>query len=419
MVAKPTINTPRFSTSGPNIEPSAGKKAAGWAVDERPPAQWLNWLGWSAGEWIDYFAQVFAGIPVTDLLINYANPSATAPLIDVTTTADTASTTFKLLFRFALGGTRHVSMYVGGSASSRRFVLVQNATWTGTAWKAEDTSAPAAAIALRGGTATDVFELLWHVATASTWADNAWTVGGFSALNAQTLHVTQPTGLSTTIEGDMLINGGLATHNVNANGLITTVDLTATGDVNLDAPVHITQPHLYLKSTVDIAHPTIGDTQPRRYVQVPLSSGLETTPGVCTYDTINGRWIGPASGAADGAVDFPIVLPRGTLQWNVQVIWQSPDSAHANHLTLFRNVRDFTLASGLPPISEILATWTQGIFFSGTVAVTDGPATPQTDAVDPAFVSLFVRVFLKINPALNSRLYAVRYWFDDPGPRNG
>lgn len=48
-----TVGNPSFATV--TIEPSAGKKLAGWGVAERPPAQFFNWLFWIINEWIDYF----------------------------------------------------------------------------------------------------------------------------------------------------------------------------------------------------------------------------------------------------------------------------------------------------------------------------------------------------------------------------
>ena len=51
-----TVGNPSFGTV--TIEPSAGKKQAGWGVGERPPAQFMNWLFFNIGEWIDYFESV-------------------------------------------------------------------------------------------------------------------------------------------------------------------------------------------------------------------------------------------------------------------------------------------------------------------------------------------------------------------------
>lgn len=58
-MAKPT-SKPNWTVGNPSfgsvtIEPSAGKKLNGWAAAERPPHQFMNWLFYNLGEWIDYF----------------------------------------------------------------------------------------------------------------------------------------------------------------------------------------------------------------------------------------------------------------------------------------------------------------------------------------------------------------------------
>lgn len=59
-MAKP-IKKPSWLTgySGSNsVEPSVGKKSSGWAADERPPAQYFNWLFQIVSDWIDYVDSV-------------------------------------------------------------------------------------------------------------------------------------------------------------------------------------------------------------------------------------------------------------------------------------------------------------------------------------------------------------------------
>jgi hypothetical protein len=48
-----TVGNPSFGTV--TVEPSAGKKLAGWAASERPPFQFMNWLFWIVNDWINYF----------------------------------------------------------------------------------------------------------------------------------------------------------------------------------------------------------------------------------------------------------------------------------------------------------------------------------------------------------------------------
>ena len=48
-----TVGNPSFGTV--TIEPSAGKKQTGWAAEERPAYEYMNWLFYNLDEWIDYF----------------------------------------------------------------------------------------------------------------------------------------------------------------------------------------------------------------------------------------------------------------------------------------------------------------------------------------------------------------------------
>lgn len=36
------------------VEPTGGEKAAGWAADQRPPAEYMNWIFQNISDWIDY-----------------------------------------------------------------------------------------------------------------------------------------------------------------------------------------------------------------------------------------------------------------------------------------------------------------------------------------------------------------------------
>ena len=61
---------PAWTDSSPaaRVEPSSGKKASGWAVNERPPFQYMNWLFYIIGsEWLNYFESV------TDAYAAYQN----------------------------------------------------------------------------------------------------------------------------------------------------------------------------------------------------------------------------------------------------------------------------------------------------------------------------------------------------------
>jgi hypothetical protein len=59
-MAKPVLK-PSWLTgyAGLNaVEPSGGKKAAGWVPDERPPAEYMNWLFQNLSDWVDYVDEI-------------------------------------------------------------------------------------------------------------------------------------------------------------------------------------------------------------------------------------------------------------------------------------------------------------------------------------------------------------------------
>ena len=54
MATKPTTRIPDWASGGTRTDPGAGKEASGWAVSERPPAQWWNWLLGAIGDWLTW-----------------------------------------------------------------------------------------------------------------------------------------------------------------------------------------------------------------------------------------------------------------------------------------------------------------------------------------------------------------------------
>jgi hypothetical protein len=402
MSTRPTIAVPHWSTAGSNIEPSAGKKSEGWIVNERPPAEWLNWLQNSAGEWLQFLADATAGQPVADLLLNFANTDAFAALIDVTTTP--ASSNYRLVARFKINSTMHVRIYAG--STSRRLLLAYNAVWGGSSWLADNNTQPATAVALVNDGTTATFELLYHAATPSTWTDAAWSPGVFTTLNVQAIHAVGP---------------GASQFDA---GITSTSDITA-------ATMRVTTGPLTLKSTTDIAYATVGDTQPRRNVCIPMSSAFDmrryldpaVSPPtyVAYYDPNVDCWRGQVVASPAGTTYpllFPVSLPRGALRWSVRMMWHTPGT-HFNQATLYRVHRDFGLSTLTPPVPEPLDVFVQTA--ADITAVGDANVNEfdvQTDPVDPAKYAYFVSVIVVPSPTGNV-LYSLRSWFDDPGARNG
>lgn len=48
------------------VEPTAPKKETGWAVEERPPAEFMNWLFYNLTEWVIYLEDVTDGLAGLD-----------------------------------------------------------------------------------------------------------------------------------------------------------------------------------------------------------------------------------------------------------------------------------------------------------------------------------------------------------------
>lgn len=61
-----TVGNPDFGTI--TVEPSNAKKEAGWFPDERPPREFLNWLFFIIGSWIDYFEEVTDGFSAQSII---------------------------------------------------------------------------------------------------------------------------------------------------------------------------------------------------------------------------------------------------------------------------------------------------------------------------------------------------------------
>lgn len=414
-MARPPTQPTNWAQTGSKIAPSAGKITAGWTVNERPPAEWINWLDNNRDLWLKFLADVTSGQPIVDLLLNFANTDVFAALIDVT--VPPATTNYRLVARLKINTSMHVRIYAG--STSRRFLVVYNAVWGGSTWLADNTAQPATAFALvnDGTTSGSALELLYHPATASSWTDAAWTVGAFTSLSVKTLHVTQPTGTSTVIDANALISGGLnVVVGIDTAGTITAGGLlSADGGADFNGPVHVNAAHLYLDDSVDIVHTS---PKPRRRIQIPLLSGTDWDGNIRTnYDYING-YLHTTTGA-DRTIEYALHPPREAENWNFEVLWMTPDiTTHANAFAVFRHVRDFTLASSTPAVAENLGTRVATVF-SPTFAQTASLAVPIAGPAQPYAENYYARITLKANAAGTNRLYGVAITYDDPGPRNG
>lgn len=72
---KPTKH-PEFCRTGDVVEPSSGKKDAGWLYTEKPPRQYFNWLHRLTYQWTQWIEQQFFGM--VNLLDYGADPTGVA-----------------------------------------------------------------------------------------------------------------------------------------------------------------------------------------------------------------------------------------------------------------------------------------------------------------------------------------------------
>lgn len=87
-MAAPTKLPVWATDAGTTVEPTTGKKAAGWTVTEKPPARWFNW-------WMNLVYQWFAYVfNATDGNIQFTNSVANKRAIDVTGNGTAAGARF-------------------------------------------------------------------------------------------------------------------------------------------------------------------------------------------------------------------------------------------------------------------------------------------------------------------------------------
>ncbi len=55
-MAEPTDDPVWATDGGTTLEPSGGKQAAGWVVDEKPPARFMNWWMNLVYQWVVYLS---------------------------------------------------------------------------------------------------------------------------------------------------------------------------------------------------------------------------------------------------------------------------------------------------------------------------------------------------------------------------
>jgi len=89
MATKPTTPVPDWANSGDTVEPPAAKIAAGWSPEEKPPAEYENFMQNLRDQWGAYFEEAIdelvTGPPETLVIhpLNSAFPTAGAALTEI------------------------------------------------------------------------------------------------------------------------------------------------------------------------------------------------------------------------------------------------------------------------------------------------------------------------------------------------
>lgn len=427
MPTRPTVPIPAWCTTGAKIEPSAGKVAQGWLVNERPPAEWWNWIDNSTGQWLAFLDALTRGDATPDLALNFASLAHTTPLIDVSIAPPASG--YKLVLR-TLVGTVHQALYSG--ATARKLVLATNAVWDGSNWHCENTSQVATAIALFSDGSRTSCELLYHAATASTWADSAWLHGNISlqdiaaaTINATTVTATTvnaTTVAATTINANTVAAPTISGSTLTASTVVNTVHLSVADDAVVGS-LECQDSNVLLAPSIqiDYKHAVVTDL-PRRYINVPLSQG-KAWPDVATLPTFqpdNGVWL-PGNGPC--RIEFPFAVPYGCLHVQCYAVYRSRDPSGPNKLQLWHWARSFDDTAGLmapPSAGEALASKTQTVFSNAAgdenkvICETLNYGVP--DGVEPGTDRYSIVVTL--DSSVGAALFGAGVAFRDPGPRN-
>lgn len=114
-MAKPTTKIAWTPTGAAVVDPGGAKKAAGWAPEEKPPAEWFNWLFLHISNWIDYL-DVLAGQAFTWTVRHAFNAGIDVTATNAPAVTGTAVSTGDGLHGIGAGPNAGVAGY-GGTTS--------------------------------------------------------------------------------------------------------------------------------------------------------------------------------------------------------------------------------------------------------------------------------------------------------------
>lgn len=132
MATKPTERILDWASGGTKTDPGAGKEAAGWIANDRPPGNWWNYILSSFGKWISYADEAI------DEKLNEVSPEslvfsgratdaiAAVQQLDNSTVSDAV----RIAILKSVKNSQQVWVYTTESGLE----IACNASWNGSAW---------------------------------------------------------------------------------------------------------------------------------------------------------------------------------------------------------------------------------------------------------------------------------------------
>lgn len=252
-------------------------------------------------------------------------------------------------------------------------------------------------LAPAGGTLT--------VNATSTALTGALTIGGTVYSSSGPLDVSAQVELLNTLKvaGKITANAGIKADDgsVEIEGTTIVTNERVDGSITLHA------------TSSEIAY----DVTVLRYVNIPMCLGL-VVDGDAGFDFVADSWV---KGSVDSTIRFPIDVPRGATALGIGAVWRASVAPAANSASMWRTAQGAwtaglgTLAAIDTP-TQIGATLAQTAFSSSQVAHDEQLlAAPLT--ISNRLESYWIDVVLPSGST--NTLYALRYFYPDPGPRNG
>jgi len=275
--------------------------------------------------------------------------------------------------------------------------------------------------------------------------DNTLTAGADLYVNGNTV-------LGNDGAGDCTIHGNLTVDtSITSNSSLTvkgnaTIGTSGTGDLSIKGTVTSSNGPLDINSDIDFHNRTLSNatissftvsnnltfnqsvdivygTRPRRYQQVALWQGV-VVEGSANYYAPTDTW----SGGAPGRVRFDMLMPRDVQYMGISAIWTAPSAGNRNVAEIWNQYHSSWAApvgvtgelGNTAPTYFLVGSMTQG-GWSDTFMTHDESGRFQAGRQNTFNVDNNEDVYSIewVTTATLCHLHALRYWYEDPGARNG